>query len=743
MADETEVETVTRIQAVDIRDLYPELAPEDATSRVCLLCGAKLKDKTHNLTRHLERHHAGALLQLLEQRNQASPSVLATRTRRAQQEKTAAPARQPAGTVEDALLKAGDAKLALARWLAQEQLPVDLIEKSGFREFIEALNEQFSPPKQEELRQLLETLVAGRDDAKLSIDSNGVIMDAAGGNHSNLVVEMMALRATCRCSEDSPLVAYSRIACDIVEGGEAKVRVLRAAASLFDAQVCRGGVLGRNGVLGRSFVGVVTEMQPSVTQPSDVSMTGAAIDGPVQLFTKVVASPYITVGTGVHQQQQEQNHQPSHAKSSLRNSNSSTSCLGVSASSGALSEYIVLPVSNLCVVPPEVPDDLALLADDIAVVLSIANELQRRHVTNVAILSDGPATILSSLLTRYLHQDLQAPAHNLHVFTTSLTHGTARNSSTQTYCEFLSSCEHGGVGTALPGHRVAAAGAQDHVLLAPLQLRGLVCAPAIAAVLGPAASGAAIGSNGLPGAQFRPGGRGQAQRRPQGDQEAAAADGAPAGRRATRPNVPDSGSGPGAGAQEVEEVEAVEPGKRLLDGAFAALERAQQSRDKTAALELYKEAESGFYEAEKVVLDERSREFLRARRGDLQKTIRGLERDMLGAATFVAPAQVVASPATPQVKEVVTASPAMDISARLEELRRFAAQQDAVETQQGSRTDLAARLAALKSERAGPAPPVDALAERLRRLRGDNGQLKLDLPLEMNGRARWIVLSNK
>ncbi|EGZ10897.1 hypothetical protein PHYSODRAFT_519811 [Phytophthora sojae] len=332
MADETEVETVTRIQAVDIRDLYPELAPEDATSRVCLLCGAKLKDKTHNLTRHLERHHAGALLQLLEQRNQASPSVLATRTRRAQQEKTAAAAaRQSAGPVEDALLKAGDAKLALARWLAQEQLPVDLIEKSGFREFIEALNGQFSPPKQEELRQLLETL-------------------------------MMALRATCRCSEDSPMVTYSRVACDIVENGEAKVRVLRAAASLFDAQTCRGSVLGKNGVLGRSFVG---------------------------------------------------------------SSSRSSSCLGVSASSGALADYIVLPVSNLCAVPPAVPDDLALLADDVAVVLSIVSELQRRHVTNVAILSDGPSTILSSLLTRYLHQDLQAPAQNLHVFSTSTTGSSA------------------------------------------------------------------------------------------------------------------------------------------------------------------------------------------------------------------------------------------------------------------------------------------------------------------------------
>ncbi|KAG2529674.1 hypothetical protein JM16_001892 [Phytophthora kernoviae] len=35
--------------------------------------------------------------------------------------------------------------------------------------------------------------------------------------------------------------------------------------------------------------------------------------------------------------------------------------------------------------------------------------------------------------------------------------------------------------------------------------------------------------------------------------------------------------------------------------------------------------------------------------------------------------------------------------------------------------DLASRLAALKNEKAGPAPPMDDLAERLRRLRGDNG----------------------
>ncbi|ETL25135.1 hypothetical protein L916_20970 [Phytophthora nicotianae] len=393
MLDETEVETVTRIHAVDIRDLYPHRAPEDVTSRVCLLCGAKLKDKTHNLTRHLERHHAGALLQLLEQRNQASPSVLASRTRRTQQEKTAA--RQPAGQVEDTVLKAGDAKLALARWLAQEQLPVDLIEKSGFREFIEALNEQFSPPKREELRQLLSSLVVGTDDSKLG-DA-----DMMTDGEVCSIVEMMALRATCRCSEDSPLVSYSQVACDIVDTGKAKVKVVRAAASLFDAQTCRGKLLGKNGVLGRSFVGVITEMQPSECE-----------DTSVKLFDKVVASPYIFDAVITKQE-----HQEHHVDQPLHTSDSS--CIGVSASSGALAEFIVLPISNLSAVPAAVPDDLALLSDDMSVVLSIASELQRRQVTNIAILSDGPSAILSNLLTRYLYQHAQFSPQNLHVFSTS------------------------------------------------------------------------------------------------------------------------------------------------------------------------------------------------------------------------------------------------------------------------------------------------------------------------------------
>uniref|UniRef100_H3GCU3 Uncharacterized protein n=1 Tax=Phytophthora ramorum TaxID=164328 RepID=H3GCU3_PHYRM len=164
------------------------------------------------------------------------------------------------------------------------------------------------------------------------------------------------------------------------------------------------------------------------------------------------------------------------------------------------------------------------------------------------------------------------------------------------------------------------------------------------------------------------------------------------------------------------EQEEKDPSKKLLDEAFAALERAQQSGDRETALQLYREAERGFYEAEQVLPDGRSRELLRVRRGDLQRTIRGLERreeERPGAIQQTLPA--------PRVVEVATAPPAMDISARLEELQRFAAEQESTRMPQENTTDLAARLAVLKNEKVGPAPLVDDLAERLRRLRGGNG----------------------
>uniref|UniRef100_M4B5V1 Alcohol dehydrogenase-like N-terminal domain-containing protein n=1 Tax=Hyaloperonospora arabidopsidis (strain Emoy2) TaxID=559515 RepID=M4B5V1_HYAAE len=205
------------------------------------------------------------------------------------------------------------------------------------------------------------------------------------------------------------------MACDIADGGEAKVRVLRAAASLFDAQTCRGTIEGRSGVLGRSFVGSVSELRPLASEETELT----TVD-PVKVLDRVVASPYLMRAPLTPDEQQDQSDCDDDALPQ-RSTCSSSCVVGISASSGTLAEYIVLPVSNLAVVPPSIPDDLALLAGDVSVVLSIASELQRRHVTNVAILSDGPATILSNLLTRLLHQDMQFPAQNLHVFSASAT----------------------------------------------------------------------------------------------------------------------------------------------------------------------------------------------------------------------------------------------------------------------------------------------------------------------------------
>ncbi|RLN31818.1 hypothetical protein BBJ28_00022084 [Nothophytophthora sp. Chile5] len=182
-------------------------------------------------------------------------------------------------------------------------------------------------------------------------------------------------------------------------------------------------------------------------------------------------------------------------------------------------------------------------------------------------------------------------------------------------------------------------------------------------------------------------------------------------------------------------------GKQLIERAFAALERAQQTReqggDPAGALQLYREAERGFQAAERVVADDRSRQLLHARREDLQRSIRSLEAPFsrVGAATapangdacdrsgadLVTPAAADAAAAAALQPEMATPEP--DIRARLEELRRFAMAQDVNRAQREHRTapsDLSMRLAALRNERTGPAPPMDALTERLRRLRGDN-----------------------
>ncbi|GAB9463696.1 hypothetical protein Gpo141_00001145 [Globisporangium polare] len=466
--DETEVETVVRLRAVDVRDLFPDFSPEDASSRVCLLCATKLKDKTHNLTRHLERHHVGALLQMMEQRAAASPTATAgasartsktsgaaasTSSSRARKQQIQEQPSQPKGhsqkqrrvsssphSVAPVKDKGGgsaaastpspspvselkpdqieNAKLALVTWLAHEQLPMSLVANNGFRQFVHSLNGKFNPPEHDELQQVLERMHARhRQVEKANKKSTDKGADAGNDSSSEskkahekkkqrverkIVVETKALVAVSRTLDDAPLVGYQQLPCGVLQSGFVQVRVHLAMVSHFDALACRGDAKGRQGVLGRAFVGVVEQVNPVRTQSKNSRFKEQQR---VALASSLLSCSACTLKAEM--------------------SSSSSSCcthlqhFGVSSSRGALSEYIELPEANLCALPSGLPDDLALLVDDVALVIRTSNVVKQRGVEKVAIVTDGVTGCAAGLLARYLSQALGFARDNIHVFATA------------------------------------------------------------------------------------------------------------------------------------------------------------------------------------------------------------------------------------------------------------------------------------------------------------------------------------
>lgn len=472
--DETEVETVVRLRAVDVRDLFPDFSPEDASSRVCLLCTTKLKDKTHNLTRHLERHHVGALLQMMEQRAAASPtaasasaraskasgaaasataSTSSSRTRKQQpQQQIREQPQQPKGhsqkqrrvpssqsgapMKEEAIEGGGDttqlpppppemkpdqienAKLALVTWLAHEQLPMSLVANDGFRQFVHSLNEKFNPPEHEELQQVLERMHARHRQVEKENKKSGRSAGDDGSDGESMkahekktkkqraerkiVVETKALVAVSRTPNDAALVRYQQLPCGVLQSGFVQVRVHLALASHFDALACRGEAKGKQGVLGRSFVGVVEQVNPVRTQSKNSHFKEQQR---VALASSLLSCSACTL--------------------KANDISSSSSCcthlqhFGVSSSRGALSEYIELPEANLCALPSALPDDLALLVDDFALVIRTSNVVKQRGMEKLAIVTDGVTGCAVGLLTRYFSQALGFTRDDVHVFSTA------------------------------------------------------------------------------------------------------------------------------------------------------------------------------------------------------------------------------------------------------------------------------------------------------------------------------------
>lgn len=413
--DETEVETVERLRAADVRDLFPTAAPDDADARVCLLCAATLKDKTHNLTRHLERRHAAALLRLMEQRAAAVAPVtpvaapakrIRVRSSRAKTTAGAVAASERASnkrrhdtvqesdtdsddTVAAAAAKeeeqsgrAENARRALVRWLALEQLPISLVESDGFRAFTHALNGRFGAMASDDVQRMLAdmhsqadaTCTAQEQQRTQEAQATESLKQKQTLTRRQPIVATRALVAAARTSDDASRVRYQQLPCGALSSGWVRVRVCAALATHWDARACKEQLCGRRGVLGRVFVGVVVQ-----SHQRDAS-------APREHQRVVLGSSRLRLGDVDRRTTGEY--------------------FGVDSSRGALTEYVEVPETSVHALPSTVPDDLALLTSDLALVLRVGDELKKRGAKKVVVIADGVAGCLTTLLTWYVRREL-------------------------------------------------------------------------------------------------------------------------------------------------------------------------------------------------------------------------------------------------------------------------------------------------------------------------------------------------
>ncbi len=142
--------------------------------------------------------------------------------------------------------------------------------------------------------------------------------------------------------------------------GEARVRVKIAGICKTDLELMRG-YLNFRGVPGHEFVGVVEEA------PDHPEWIGKRVVGEINAACGIC--PTCRAG------------RPTHCPN--------RTTLGISGRDGAFAEYLLLPVSNLHEVPPEVPDEAAVFVEPLAAALEILQQIHIHPTDRVVVLGDG------------------------------------------------------------------------------------------------------------------------------------------------------------------------------------------------------------------------------------------------------------------------------------------------------------------------------------------------------------------
>ena len=149
-------------------------------------------------------------------------------------------------------------------------------------------------------------------------------------------------------------------------GDEASIRLVQAAVTRTDVELCKG-MFGFRGIAGHQFVGVVESVNGSHTN---------------LIGKRVVGSPIVTCG------------KCDMCQGGLARHCRNRTILGVIGRDGCLADRFTLPARNLVLVPDSVDDDAAVFAFLVASAMQAAGQLTIVGRPYITVLGDGPLGML-------------------------------------------------------------------------------------------------------------------------------------------------------------------------------------------------------------------------------------------------------------------------------------------------------------------------------------------------------------
>lgn len=146
---------------------------------------------------------------------------------------------------------------------------------------------------------------------------------------------------------------------------ETLIRVTHAGICNTDHEITAGYVPGFSGIIGHEFIGIVEESETS-------DLIGKRVTAEINCACG--SCEYCRQGLGRHCPKR--------------------TVLGIIGRSGAMAEYVSVPVENVVTIPDEIPDERAVFIEPLAAALEILEQLPITPKHTVLLIGDGKLALL-------------------------------------------------------------------------------------------------------------------------------------------------------------------------------------------------------------------------------------------------------------------------------------------------------------------------------------------------------------